>query len=171
MEKLYLLNEQEYMQFQYKAAKQKINMKELVEECLKLFEWEFNQHGITYSYELEEGYVVGYANSLKQVIDNLIQNVIRYKTEETEVTCRGVIEDDMYKLLVTGEGQFIPEDQRDKIFERFYRVDVSRNRNTGGHGLGLSIVKEIVKKHDGQTGLDTDVSTHSFWVRLPLVKK
>lgn len=168
IEKLYLLNEQEHIQLQHKADQQKVNMKDLIEGCMKLFEWDFKQHGIQYSYELEEGYVIGDVNSFKQVINNLIQNAIQYKTEETKIVCQGFIEENMYYISITGEGQWIPEEQRDKIFERFHRVDPSRNRDTGGDGLGLCIVKEIAEHHGGRAGLDTDGSTHTFWVRFPL---
>src|SRR5690606_8642034 len=109
--------------------------------CLKLFEWDFKQQGISYICKLENGYVDGDPDSLKQVFNNLLQNALQYRTKDTQLICQGYIKEDMYFISITGAGQRIPLEDRDKIFERFYRVDPSRNRDTGGDGLGLSIVQ------------------------------
>lgn len=169
IDKLYLLHDQEYRQLHHQSMKQRVNIKDVIEESLQLFEWEFKRHHIPYSFQLEEGYVYGDPDCLKQVFHNVLQNALQYRTVETEISCLGKIEQDKYYFSLTGIGQPIPEHDRDRVFERFYRVDPSRNRQTGGDGLGLSIVKEIVHLHGGEVGLETDGSKHTFWIRLPLI--
>lgn len=77
----------------------------------------------------------------------------------------------MYKVTVQGEGEPIPEEKREWLFERFYRVDSARSRNTGGTGLGLSIVKKIIERHMGEVGMYSEGNTHSFWFTIPLASR
>ena len=72
------------------------------------------------------------------------------------------------KLIIKNTGDGIPKDKLDKIFERFYRVDDSRDRETGGYGLGLSIAKSIVKQHKGKIYASSNLYKDStFIVELP----
>lgn len=170
IDKLYLLHDQAYKQVHNLNVKQKVNIKKVIEESVQLFAWDFQQHQVPYHLQVEEAYVYGDADSLKQVLNNLLQNALQYRVKETEITCLGRKEKEHYYISISGAGLAIPAEDRQKIFERFYRVDPSRNRETGGDGLGLSIVKEIVDHHQGEVGLDTDGKEHTFWIRLPLSK-
>ena len=66
-----------------------------------------------------------------------------------------IIEKNDIKIEVKNQGEPIPEEEREKIFERFYRVDKARSRETGGTGLGLAIVKHIVAQHDAELVLES----------------
>nr|MCR4955232.1 two-component sensor histidine kinase [Lachnospiraceae bacterium] len=84
---------------------------------------------------------------IREMIDNLVQNAIRYNKEQGSVTVHVTIENGHPVLMVKDTGIGIAKDQQERIFERFYRVDKSRSRETGGTGLGLAIVKHIVEFH------------------------
>jgi two-component system sensor histidine kinase SenX3 len=72
------------------------------------------------------------------------------------------------QIAVADAGMGIPQDEQARIFERFYRVDVSRSRETGGTGLGLSLVKHIALSHGGEVTLFSQVGVGStFTIRLP----
>lgn len=87
---------------------------------------------------------------IKQVLINLIVNAIKYGRENGEVIIRTYDMDKQILVEVADNGYGIPNEHLSKIFERFYRVDKSRDRDKGGSGLGLSIVKHIIEAH-GQT--------------------
>ncbi|MDY2668427.1 ATP-binding protein [Schaalia hyovaginalis] len=82
-------------------------------------------------------------------ITNLLDNAIRYSPEGGRVVLSVEVEDDLVRINVVDSGIGIAEDELDRIFERFYRVDPARSRGTGGTGLGLSIVKHIASDHGG----------------------
>jgi two-component system, OmpR family, heavy metal sensor histidine kinase CusS len=96
---------------------------------------------------------------MNQVIYNLIENAIKFSDECKEVEIRI----DKYNInkasiSVTNEGEYIPIELHKKIFERFFRLDSSRNRGTGGAGLGLSVVKSIVEMHGGEIEVESSTS-------------
>ena len=85
---------------------------------------------------------------IKQVLINLIVNAIKYGKEGGEVICRTYSMGEQVLVEVADDGNGIPPEHINKIFERFYRVDKSRDRDQGGSGLGLAIVKHIVEAHN-----------------------
>ena len=86
---------------------------------------------------------------LKELLENLVQNAIRYNREGGFVQVTAKEEAGHAQWIVEDNGIGIPEDAKDRVFERFYRVDKARSRQSGGTGLGLSIAKEIVALHQG----------------------
>ncbi len=77
-------------------------------------------------------------------------------------------DDGVVEIVVTDQGVGIPEDEVDRVFERFYRSDPARSRNTGGSGLGLSIVKHVVQNHGGDIRVWSQPGNGStFTIRLP----
>jgi two-component system OmpR family sensor kinase len=100
------------------------------------------------------------ANSIRQVFTNLLNNAGRFSPEGRTIEV-------IFEVRDHGEG--IPKQLRSKVFERFYRADNSRNRETGGSGLGLSIVSTIVSRHDGEIVADETVGGGAtFRVTLPI---
>src|SRR5690625_943426 len=104
---------------------------------------------------------------MKQVLSNLIDNAIRYYDGNTAIKITGEQMDSLYKVSITGPGKSISPQEAAMIFQRFYRLDASRNDQTGGSGLGLSIAKEIVEKHGGDIGLISEDNENTFWFTLP----
>jgi len=113
------------------------------------------------------GRVRGDTTSLAQVVRNLVDNAARHADASIAVAVRQA--GDEVELSVDDDGPGIPEDQRDRVFERFVRLDEARVRDAGGSGLGLAIVKDIVSAHGGTVTVSPAAALGGarFVVRLP----
>lgn len=104
-------------------------------------------------------------------VHNLISNAIAYSNEGGRVGVGAKVDGDLVEIAVTDQGIGIAEDELDRVFERFYRVDQARARNTGGSGLGLSIVKHTVQNHGGDVRVWSQPGRGStFMIRLPIAE-
>ncbi|MWV57229.1 sensor histidine kinase [Rathayibacter sp. VKM Ac-2754] len=116
--------------------------------------------------------VMAEENKIRQVLTNLIGNAVRYTPEDTPIEI-GVAVDRSRRLAlleVIDHGEGIPPQIREKIFQRFWRADTSRTRETGGSGLGLAIVASIVSAHKGRVDVvETPGGGATFRVALPLL--
>jgi len=116
--------------------------------------------------------VAGDENKLRQVVTNLIGNALRFTSEGSPIELVVSVDDaaGMATLAVVDHGEGIPAQLKEKIFDRFFRADSSRTRDTGGSGLGLAIVSSIVANHGGRVDvLDTPGGGATFRVALPLL--
>ena len=116
--------------------------------------------------------VTGDENKVRQVMTNLIGNALRYSPEGSplEIAVRNQPDRGIGVFEIIDHGEGIPEQFRSKIFDRFWRADNSRNRETGGSGLGLSIVQSIIAAHGGTVSAhETPGGGATFRVELPLV--
>ena len=112
------------------------------------------------------GRVRGDQSSLGQVVRNLVDNAARHADHAMAVSVREI--GDSVELTVEDDGPGIPEAQRQRVFERFVRLDEARARDAGGSGLGLAIVKEIVAAHGGNVAVSSSrLGGARFVVRLP----
>ncbi|MDQ1748741.1 MAG: two-component system, OmpR family, sensor histidine kinase SenX3 [Frankiaceae bacterium] len=112
--------------------------------------------------------VVGSENQLVTAVSNLLDNAVAYSPERTEVAVGVHRRGDMVEIAVKDQGIGIDAVDQERIFERFYRVDPARSRDTGGTGLGLAIVKHIVSNHRGQITVWSQPGAGStFTLRLP----
>jgi two-component system phosphate regulon sensor histidine kinase PhoR len=121
--------------------------------------------------------LAGDEGRLVQVLTNLLDNAIKYTPAGGTITVGGRLvsesgldqaADHMIELSVADTGIGIPEEDRPRVFERFYRVDKARSRELGGTGLGLAIVKHIVEGHGGLVWVEANHPQGSrFVVRLP----
>jgi two-component system, OmpR family, sensor histidine kinase BaeS len=102
-----------------------------------------------------------------QVVTNLVQNAARYTDDGGAITIRLRPEGDWLRCTVENSGPSIPADQLPLIWERLYRVDPSRTRASGGAGIGLAIVREIVEAHGGSVGASSTGGRTAIWFRLP----
>lgn len=115
--------------------------------------------------------VLGDEEAIRQLINNLLDNALKYTPREGQVWIRLGTEDDSALIQVEDTGIGIEPIHRERIFERFYRVDKARSRELGGTGLGLSIVKHICLSHGGKVSLQSQLGKGStFLVSLPLAK-
>lgn len=107
---------------------------------------------------------------LGTAVRNIIENAIRYSPENTKVGIGVSTRDNLIRISVKDQGPGIPDDEQDRIFERFYRVDPARSRQTGGTGLGLSIVKHVMAQHSGEITLwSVPGEGSTFTLTLPAV--
>ncbi|HVF20245.1 MAG TPA: ATP-binding protein [Mycobacteriales bacterium] len=114
--------------------------------------------------------VSGDPAQLVTAVGNLLDNAIAYSATGTRVTLSARRRDAEVEVAVTDEGIGIAADDLERIFERFYRADPARSRETGGTGLGLAIVKHIATNHGGRVGVWSVEGTGStFTLHLPLV--
>ena len=106
---------------------------------------------------------------LSLAITNLVENASKYNMEEGWVRVTLDADHKFFYLKVQDSGIGIPEDVQDRIFERFYRVDKARSRETGGSGLGLAITRNVVLMHKGAIKLSSKEGEGStFTLRIPL---
>jgi len=112
--------------------------------------------------------VTGDRNQLVMAVHNLIENAINYSEGGTKVSINREIEDGIVNVSVIDQGIGISESEIERIFERFYRVDQARSRETGGTGLGLAIVKHVARNHGGDVAVWSSPGVGStFSLRLP----
>ena len=107
-------------------------------------------------------------DALEQVLTNLVGNAARYSNPGAKITIAIEPRADQLEVRVADTGIGIPEDDLERIFERFYRVDAARSRVLGSTGLGLSIVKHLVDAMGGDVRVESQLGVGStFTIRLP----
>ncbi|GAA3404134.1 sensor histidine kinase [Paenibacillus hodogayensis] len=106
---------------------------------------------------------------IQRVLGNLLQNAIHFSPVQGEIRVEARQKDGQVELIVEDQGEGIPEEEQERIFERFYRIDKSRNRYSGGAGLGLAISKSIMELHGGTIRLlRTGRPGTAFCLTLPI---
>ena len=110
----------------------------------------------------------GDADQLRQVLVILLDNAVRYSAEGGRIHVQARANGSNALVTVHDTGIGIPADQLERIFERFYRGDEARNRQSGGAGLGLAIAQELVNRHHGKLTVEsTEGAGSTFTVQLP----
>ncbi|WP_215142473.1 two-component system histidine kinase PnpS [Exiguobacterium qingdaonense] len=134
-----------------------VDLNQLVDEVCLLLSQKANEKSIHLEAQ-HQGTVILQAdlNRMKQVIMNLVANAINYSPEESRVEISVESKRDAYVLRVKDNGIGIAEKEVSRIFERFYRVDKARSRNSGGTGLGLAIVKHIIDLHHATIDVESE---------------
>jgi two-component system sensor histidine kinase BaeS len=105
---------------------------------------------------------------LAQVLSNLLNNAIRYTPAGGRVTVRAERRPDDVLVSVVNTGSSIPASELPHVFERFYRVEKSRDRARGGAGIGLSIVQQLVEAAGGRVGAESADGSTRFWFTIPI---
>ena len=138
-----------------------VNMSRKALSCIEVVEPLAAKKKIVIETSIDEDVIVlAEASKLKQVIINLLSNAINYSPEGSRIKV-SVIDGKQGILEVSDEGMGIAKEEQTRIFERFYRVDKARSRDSGGTGLGLAIVKHIVEAFDGVIEVDSELSKGS----------
>lgn len=141
------------------------NFSKIVEMSILTFESIIFEKNIKLDYNIQENIILlCNSNQIKQLLSILIDNAIKHCSLNGEIIISLKKEKGNIVLNVTNQGKEIPKQERENIFERFYRVDESRNRNENRYGLGLSIAKNIVTNHDGTIHVNCENGYTTFKV-------
>ena len=150
----------------------KTNLTSLLEQLAYEFKPMLAGKNLRLEFEMQPDIVISCdANKIQRVFDNLLRNAVGYCDEDTAIKIFAEEKDGHVLIKVLNEGVTIPQEKLERIFEQFYRLDMSRSSTTGGAGLGLAIAKEIVELHHGQITAHSDNGVTCFEVSLPLVGK
>jgi two-component system sensor histidine kinase SenX3 len=146
-----------------------VRLDAVVREEAERFEARCRESGLTLSIaSLSTSSVAGSNKDLSLLVRNLIDNAIRYTRPGGQIEVAVEPTDTTVELRVSDDGLGIPSRDLPRIFERFYRVDRARSRETGGTGLGLAIVKHVAENHGGTVSVESELGAGStFTVRLP----
>ncbi|HEY0054924.1 MAG TPA: PAS domain S-box protein [Pedobacter sp.] len=161
-----LLNATNLTEGSFKLHKTLFKISKLIDECCNHIPLPPD-----YSIKIEKNYdmeVYADVSRIDQVITNFINNAIKYAPESKEILVRVEKEAEFVKISVIDKGKGIPQEKQQYLFDRYFRVDTS-GINYSGLGLGLYINFEIVKKHGGDIGVESEIGKGSkFWFTLPL---
>ena len=150
-----------------------VEVNDVVREAVDQAQFSSEQRAISLEIgEVEDATVIGDRDQLITAVHNLIENAVSYSPEHTKVSIVTKQSGDIVEISVTDQGIGIAEENLNRIFERFYRVDPARSRLTGGTGLGLSIVKHIALNHGGDVKVWSKVGVGStFTLQLPMARE
>jgi|ADurb_H2B_03_Slu_FD_contig_21_3348801_length_1751_multi_14_in_0_out_0_1 signal transduction histidine kinase len=150
-----------------KGIRAEFDLSKAVLSSALTFESTAFEAGQQYQLDIEEGIrYTGEAEKIRQVVGILIDNAIKHADDHGRVDVSLRRQSGRIRLEVFNTGQAIPEKEQDKIFERFYRSDESRSKQTGGYGLGLAIAKAVVAEHQGKIWTESGDNGVKFIVTL-----
>jgi signal transduction histidine kinase len=161
-------------QMNMSLSKSKINVSAEIEKIIDNYKPIYNKE----NYELISSIVPDITgmidkDKLVQIMNNLLSNAYKYLKDKGKVTV--ILKEERYNIIikVIDNGLGIPEKDLPYIFERLYRSDISRNKNTGGSGIGLTITKAFVEAHGGKIEVESEVNVGTiFTIVLPgLIKE
>lgn len=148
--------------------KEEFDLCELLKRIMHNFENEFLQKNIKILTLCEHNKLFADRDKISQVLVNLISNALKYSDNDSQVTIAVAEDEASTKITVNDTGIGISEDDLPYVFERFYRADKSRNRMTGGSGIGLTIAKSIIDAHKGSISVSSKLNEGTvFTVVLP----
>jgi two-component system phosphate regulon sensor histidine kinase PhoR len=150
----------------FQLSIQKLDLRLLLEEVITIINGKAVEKDMRLKFfcKLEKVFIEGDADRLKQVFINLIGNAINYTPREGEVTVILLDNGENVRIHVKDSGVGIEKEEIPRIFERFYRVDRARSRNSGGTGLGLAIVKHLVEAHQGTISVRSELGKGSEFI-------
>ncbi|MEZ5017600.1 MAG: HAMP domain-containing sensor histidine kinase [Flavipsychrobacter sp.] len=152
---------------QYKAAKDNFNLSELVADSLHDYADRYPDRFKLSNYD--DKYVTGDRTLIQMAINNLLENAIKYSPAGTEIECVLSTKNNYAVIEVKDLGIGIHEDEKNKVFNKFYRVGREETRKTKGTGLGLYLTSKIVKQHKGKIAVkDNEPQGSIFEICLPM---
>ena len=151
-------------------SKSNVNLSEFLSQLIEEFFPILDENNLTVYKKFENEKLIVSIDTLKmlRVFENILTNAIKYSYKPGEIIV-ALYEDNDYAIIVfRNKGDNIPKEKADKLFDRFYRTDESRNSNTGGSGLGLAISKNIVELHGGAIWAQSIGNNINFYIKLKL---
>ena len=155
----------------FKLVKQDFYLTELIQFTLKKYETLINEKPASLELKLIDSVIV-HADwyRLEQVITNFVTNALRHVNENGSITVRMVEKENGISVEIENNGSSIPEDELEKIWDKFYRIEKSGNKKLGGTGIGLSIVKNILVLHNYPFGIQNTKKGVKFYFIVPILR-
>lgn len=145
-----------------------VRLDRIAEAVVQRFTTQTAQHQFELDFEAEFPSVPGDSTRLRQVIDNLVSNAVKYSPNGGTIRIAGSYTEQEVRIAVQDDGVGLPQDEWERIFERFYRVDDALSRKTQGTGLGLYLARAVVEAHGGDIGVHSVPGQGAtFYFRLP----
>ena len=146
-----------------------VDLREVLGRVLEMFSYDMQKSGVQLEYRPAEGPqdLICDQDMLETMLTNFVSNALDHVEGEKRI--RITVEETAATLAVQvfNTGKVIPDNERDKIWDSFYKVDKARTRAYGGTGLGLAIVKNMVEIHQGSYGVENQTEGVTFFIRLP----
>lgn len=146
---------------------EKIDLKGILKDCYEMFSPAAEDQGIKMTLDLTDldCYILGSSTRIERSIANLVDNALKYSSEG-EIILSLISKNNNAELRVSDDGPGISRENRERIFERFFRSDEARH--SAGSGLGLSLVKSYIELHDGKVSVEDKEKGTTFLITLPL---
>ncbi|MBB6177380.1 signal transduction histidine kinase [Anoxybacillus tengchongensis] len=154
----------------YPLERTPFSIAQLIEETMEKYEPIMQEKHIHLLFDLDHDLIVdGDPDRIEQVLQNLLDNALRYTPSGGTISLRATNKHPMCELVITDSGQGMSKEDMERLGERFFRADRSRSREHGGTGLGIAIVKQIVKLHGGSIRFESEQGKGTtVYVELPL---
>ena len=149
---------------------QPITVASILDPCIETTRVKAAQNGLTLEVQCtpDSPVLLGDLRSLQGVLQEILDNAMRYSSEGGRILVNTAVQESEAVISVSDTGIGIPKADQERIFERFYRTDPARSRESGGTGLGLSIAKHLIEAHGGRIKVESEVGRGStFYVYLP----
>lgn len=162
-----------YNNIDYRFNLEEKDICEVLRMIIANFIPEFDHKEFIYDFDIfdQSYYVMMNEEKFYRAINNILDNKVKYNKKGNKIFIKTEVNDNKFYIKFFDNGEKIPVEYRESIFNPFVRVDKSRNSKTGGTGLGLSITKKILDKHNGDIKiLDSEIGTN-FEVYIPLIEK
>jgi signal transduction histidine kinase len=154
----------------WKPEKERCYISDIINEVIERQKWVQKKHIFETKLNPELPEIYADYNQIKQVMINLIENANAYSDEGTRITVSARVVDGMVEVSVSDRGAGIPEEDLDRVFDKFFRGSQKR-RQPGGTGLGLAVSQSIINAHGGRIWVESKVGQGStFYFRLPITK-
>ncbi|WP_243278537.1 sensor histidine kinase [Candidatus Sarcina troglodytae] len=146
-----------------------VNISKIIESMILMFDAIIYENNLNLESDIKKDvFVHGDKENLKRLFSILMDNAIKHTNKNGTLSIKLFVDRNKVKIIVKNTGQGIAKENLEKIFDRYYRADNSRDRKTGGYGLGLAIAKSIVLKHKGKIYVQSTVNKNtSFIIELP----
>lgn len=144
------------------------NLSEQLRKCVLLLERKWEKKNLEMNLDLEEYMISGNQELLRQVWVNLLDNAIKFSPECQTVEISAFQTDSTVSVAICNTGSYIPPEQQEAIFRKFYQAD--RSHNSEGNGIGLAVVKRVVELHKGTVRVESESAYTKFIVTLPKAK-
>jgi signal transduction histidine kinase len=159
--------EEEMKKFHFES----VNLVDLIENIVAIYRNRLSESGLTVSFTKENAIpgIIADKDAIRQVASNLLDNACKYAAAGKRIDVNLTSDSSEVCLEIKDYGSGIPKSEQEKIFERFYRIDDSKNVGIKGSGIGLTLVRKIIESHHGRVELKSKMGEgSSFFVFIPL---